>query len=194
MAVASIVAAILLSNSIIIKIKKMNFKLLYSILAFLVLTTACGSDASETENNSEDKKALSEADKALVEDVMKEEVIVVEPQATFDQSQLNNDILSLCVKFKVLDGANRKEVFNKFETILPSCRVDLLSDNEVEPNVDEAVQVMSVKDLKEFLGQPNEVREDGMLVYNLTADKSYRVAFMPGPLGAIVCRFYEANS
>jgi hypothetical protein len=172
----------------------MNFKLVYFVLAFLVLTTACESNTSEKEPDVEDTKALSETDKALVEDVMKEEVVVVEPQATFDQSQLNNAILSLCVKFKILDGADRKEVFSKFETILPSCPVELLKNNEVKSNVDEAVQVMSINDLKEFLGQPNEVREDGMLVYNLTADKSYKVAFMPGPLGAVVCRFYEANS
>lgn len=169
----------------------MNFKLVYFVLAFLVLTTACGSDTSEANN---DKKELSEAEKALVKDVMKEEVVLVEPQATFDQSQLNNAILGLCVKFKTLDGANRKDVFSKFETILPSCPTELLSDNEMKSNVDEAVQVMSVSDLEELLGKPNEVREDGMLVYNLTADKSYRVAFMPGPSGAVVCRFYEGNS
>ncbi|CAA6806623.1 MAG: Unknown protein [uncultured Aureispira sp.] len=172
----------------------MNFKLAYLILAFLVLTTSCGSDASEKEPQANDKTELSDSDKALVEDVMKEEVVTVEPQATFDQSQLNNNILTLCVKFKTLNGADRKEVFSKFESILPSCPVELKEDNEFEPNVEEAVQVMSINDLKEFLGEPNEIREDGMLVYDLMADKSYQVAFMPGPLGAVVCRFYEADS
>lgn len=172
----------------------MNFKLMYSILTFLVLIMACGSDASKTEKSKEDKRVLSEADKALVESIMKEEVVKVEPQTTFDQSQLNNDILALCVKFKALNGANRKAVFNKFETILPSCPTELLSNNEVKPNTDEAVQIMSMDDLEELLGRPNEVREDGMLVYNLTEDTSYRVVFMPGPLGAIVCRFYEGAS
>jgi len=172
----------------------MNFKLVYFVLTFLVLTTACGSDASKAENSEKDKKILSETDKVLVEDVMKEEVVKVAPQATFDQSQLNNSILGLCVKFKTLEGRDRKEVFDKFETILPSCPVEVLSDNETEPNEDEAVQVMSVSDLEEFLGKPNEVREDGMLVYHLTADKSYRVAFMTGATGAVVCRFYEGES
>lgn len=172
----------------------MNFKLTYLLFAFLVLTASCGSDVSESEPETKDKTELSDTDKALVEDVMKEEVVITEPQTTFDQSQLNNDILSLCVKFKTLDGANRKEVFDKFETILPSCPVDLLSDNQVEPKMDEAVQIMSISDLEEFLGTPNEVREDGMLVYNLMADKSYRVAFLPGPTGAVTCRFYEGSS
>jgi hypothetical protein len=172
----------------------MNFKLAYFILAFLVLTTSCESNVSEKEPGVTDKTELSDADKALVKDVMKEEVVTVEPQVTFDQSQLNNKILALCVKFKALEGANRKEVFSKFESILPSCPVELLSNNEFKSNVDEAVQVMSVNDLEEFLGKPDEVREDGMLVYNLTTDKSYRVAFMTGSLGAVVCRFYEGNS
>lgn len=172
----------------------MNFKLVYFVLAFLVLITSCGSNTSETEPDITDKTELSDADKILVEDVMKEEVVTVEPQVTFDQSQLNNKILALCVKFKALEGANRKEVFSKFESILPSCPVVLLDNNEFESNVDEAVQVMSINDLEEFLGKPDEVREDGMLVYNLTTDKSYRVAFMAGATGAVVCRFYEADS
>jgi hypothetical protein len=175
------------------KNKKMNFKLAYFVLAFLVLTTSCGSDVSETESDVT-KTELSDADKALVENVMKEEMVTVEPQATFDQSQLNNKILALCVKFKALEGSNRKEVFSKFESILPSCPVELLDNNEFESNEDEAVQVMSINDLEEFLGKPDVVREDGMLVYNLTTDKSYRVAFLTGAMGAVVCRFYEADS
>lgn len=171
----------------------MNFKLSYLLLAFLVLTASCGSDASETSSETKDRTELSDTDKALVEDVMKEEVVITEPQTTFDQSQLNNDILMLCVKFKTLDGRDRKDVFNKFETILPKCPFEL-NDGETEPNPDNAVQVMSISDLEEFLGKPNEVREDGMLVYSLTEDKSYRVAFLPGPSGAVTCRFYEGDS
>jgi len=169
----------------------MNFKLAYFILAFLVLTSSCGSETSEGESTETDKTELSDTDKSLVEAVMKEEIIKVEPQATFDQSQLNDKISSLCVKFKTLDGADRKEVFNKFETILPTCPIELQEDNEFRTNVEEAVQVMSINDLKEFLGEPNEVREDGMLVYNLMADKSYRVAFMPGPLGLLFAVFMK---
>jgi hypothetical protein len=171
----------------------MNFKLAYLLLAFLVLTASCGSDASEKEPQANDKTELSETDNALVEDVMKEEVVIVEPQTTFDQSQLNNKIKALCIKFKVLDGRDRKDVFGKFETILPKCPFEL-NDGETEPNPDNAIQVMSISDLEEFLGKPNEIREDGMLVYNLTADKSYRVAFLPGPSGAVTCRFYEGDS
>lgn len=173
----------------------MSTKRFYFIVTlFLLITVACENTPSETSQDAEPSKELSEADKALVKDIMKEEVVETEPQATFDQSQLTNDVLGLCVKFKALDGADRQGVFNKFETILPSCPVDLLEDNIVEPNIDEAVQVMSVNDLKELLGEPNEVREDGMLVYNLLADKTYRVLFLTGDSGAVVCRLYEGAS
>lgn len=176
------------------KNKKMKLKDISIIITFLVLAMACGGNESPKEDAQNLKTELSEEDKALVEDIMKEEAVLIEPQVTFDQSQLNSKILGLCVKFKALNGANRQDVFNKFETILPSCPVEVVNSNEIEPNIDEAVQVMSMNDLEEMLGEPNEVREDGLLVYYLTKDQSYKVVFMPSASGAIVCRFYEGAS
>lgn len=172
----------------------MKLKDISIIITFLVLVVACGGNDTSKEEASNSKAELTEEDKALVKDIMTEEAILIEPQVTFDQSQLNSKILGLCVKFKTLNGANRQDVFNKFETILPSCPVEIANSNEVAPNVDEAVQVMSINDLEEILGEPNEVREDGFLVYYLTKDQSYKVVFMPSASGAVVCRFYEGAS
>lgn len=158
-------------------------------LGVVFMLGSCGNAEPSAPSN-----GLSKEDQMIVNTIMKEEPVVVEPQVTFDQSQLNNDILGLCVKFKTLDGADRTEVFNKFETILPQCPVKLGAKNEVEPEMDNAVQMMSFNDLKELLGEPNEVREDGMIVYNLSADQSYRVLFLPNPSGVICCRFYEGAS
>lgn len=168
----------------------MSTRLIYILLILAVWITACGGSDNRERNATE----LSEENKKIVEDIMKEEPVVLEPQATFDQSQLNNKLLGLCVKFKTLNGANRKEVFEKLETVLPSCPTEYLDDNRANPNMNNAVQAMSFNDLKELLGEPNEVREDGVIVYNLMADRSYRVIFLPNDVGVICCRFYEGDS
>ncbi|BDS10654.1 hypothetical protein [Aureispira anguillae] len=173
----------------------MNFKLAYLLLLVASLTMSCEDTGKEANTNeTKDAKTLSVEDQLIVDNVMKEEVVTTEPQAIFDQSQLSNAILGLCVKFKTLDGADRKAVFDKFETILPSCPAELKDNNEIEVDADAAVQVMSYNDLREFLGEPNEIREDGTLVYNLLADESYKVIFMQNAAGAISCRFYEGAS
>ena len=154
-------------------------------MIILLLFSACGGDAPANNETNETSKTVSP------EPI---EPIKIEPQLTFDQSQLTSKVLGLCVKFKTLDGADRKHVFDQFEVILPSCPVEVLEDNSTKMLKDDAQQIMTLYDLKELLGNPNEIRENGDLVYNLMADASYQVLFIPEPDGSIACRYYEAES
>lgn len=160
---------------------------------FLVIVTlafiACNNEASQ-----EQPSQLSKEDQALVDNIKMLAPVTIEPQPVFDQSQLNNNALGLCTKFKSLNTANRKEVFEKLEPILPNCPTEMGENNETTANFDEAVQLMSYSDLQELLGEPNEVYADGRVAYYLTADESYKVVFLPNAQGAMACRYYEGNS
>lgn len=160
---------------------------------FLVIVTlafiACNNEASQ-----EQPSQLSKEDQALVDNIKMLAPVTIQPQPVFDQSQLNNNALGLCTKFKSLNTANRKEVFEKLEPILPNCPTEMGENNETTANFDEAVQLMSYSDLQELLGEPNEVYADGRVAYYLTADESYKVVFLPNAQGAMACRYYEGNS
>lgn len=151
---------------------------------------ACNNEAPKEQ----DKPQLSKEDQALVDNIKMLAPVTIEPQPVFDQSQLNNNALGLCTKFKSLNTANRKEVFEKLEPLLPNCPTEMGENNETTANFDEAVQRMSYSDLQELLGEPNEVHPDGKVAYYLTADESYKVVFLPDAQGAMACRYYEANS
>lgn len=120
--------------------------------------------------------------------------IKIEVQSIFDQSQLNSKVLDACTQFKAMEGADRLQVFELFEKILPSCPMKLLNNNTSELDKEDAVQVMSINDLKEILGAPTEIREDGHMVYELLGDGSYRVVFIPEVNGSVACRVYEGDS
>lgn len=160
---------------------------------FLVMVTlaflACNNEAPQ-----EQPSQLSKEDQALVDNIKMLAPVTIEPQPIFDQTQLNNNALGLCAKFKSLNTANRKEVFEKLEPLLPNCPTEMGENNETTANFDEAVQRMSYSDLQELLGEPNEVYADGRVAYYLTADESYKVVFLPNAQGAMACRYYEGNS
>lgn len=163
------------------------------LLSFLLLLGACGSDAPKQEEeptNGTSEKKLKTTPVIKVDN----EPINIDPQPLFDQSQLTSKVLALCVKFKTLEGQDRRQVFNQLEALLPKCPMKILNDGEAEMAPDQATQVMSINDLKELLGAPQEVREDGILVYSLVADGSQRVVFMPEANGSVACRAEEGDS
>jgi hypothetical protein len=162
----------------------MKLSTLYFILLLSVISACAGENNNSDINNNTTKAVVKEQINSLV----------IEPQITFDQSQMSRKVEKLCFKFRNFDGRDRKEIFNQFEVILPSCPIKQLADNKMEVDIDNAQQIMTVNDLKEILGKPNEIREDGMLVYNLLGDGSYRVAFHAELNGSVSCRFYEAES
>ena len=168
----------------------MNNRNRFFLVGLLALVlSACG---GETPNA--DQPELSETDKALLDNITMSAPVTIEPQAVFDQSQLNDNALGLCLKFKNLEGGDRKETFEKLEVLLPNCPTTMGENNETTPNFDESTQRMRYEDLKELLGEPNEVDTDGTVGYYLTADESYKVVFLPDDQGNIACRYYEGNS
>jgi len=162
----------------------MKLRALYFIVLLFAISACDGVEDNSGGGNSTPKPAVKE----------EIEPLKIEPQITFDQSQMTRKVEGWCFNFRNLDGKNRKELFSKFEVILPSCPIKQLEDNKTEVDIDNAQQIMMVNDLKEILGMPNEIREDGMFVYNLLGDGSYSVLFQVEMDGSVVCRFYEAES
>ena len=159
----------------------MSINFSYLLLVLLFISACSNETTTSTEENS-------------LSNLIKEEAIAIEPQVVFDQSQMTNKLLALCVKFKTLEGRDRKDVFNLFEKVLPSCPMQIVEKNEAITDPDNATQVMSIHDLKELLGEPSMIREDGFFVYDLMADGSYKVLFLPEANGSIACRVYEGDS
>lgn len=158
-----------------------------TVLMFFTLV-ACSNEAPSK------RSQLSKEDQALVDNIKKLNPVDIEPQTIFDQSQLTNNALGLCAKFKSLKNFDRKEVFEKLEPLLPNCPSKMGKNNQTSINFDEGVQLMSYSDLQELLGEPNQVLEDGKVAYYLTQDESYKVVFLPNTQGVMACRYYEANS
>lgn len=156
-------------------------------LVALVLA-ACNSEAPK------EQPTLSEDNQAVVDNLKMLAPVTIEPQAIFDESQLNSNALGLCVKFKSLDDFDRQEVFEKLSPLLPNCPTEMGENNETTANFDEAVQLMSYDNLQELLGAPDEASGDGAVGYYLSADESYKVVFLPNAQGAMACRYYEGNS
>ena len=70
----------------------------------------------------------------------------------------------------------------------------VLSDNTAEINDEDAVQQISVTGLFDLIGKSDVVREDGSLVYNLTANADYRVVFFCHANGIVYMSSLEADS
>lgn len=159
-----------------------------SILGGIILAiSACNSDAPNNTSNqplTKDQQKTLKAAEALP-------TLTLEPQVTFDQSQLTNDALRLCVQFK--GTAERKAIFEKLAPLLPNCPTSTGADGATITNTDEAVQIMTYRDLVELLGEPNELREDGSVVYYLTASGDYVVVFTRDARQAVSCRYLEAR-
>ncbi|MGH1335169.1 MAG: hypothetical protein ACRBFS_03510 [Aureispira sp.] len=153
-----------------------------------LLFTAC------TNETPKEQPKLSKEDQALVDNIKKLSPLRMEPQVVFDQSQLTNNALGLCAKFKSLNNFDRKDVFEKLDPLLPNCPTEMGEKNETTANFDEGVQLMTYNDLQELLGEPNEVSPDGKVAYYLAGDESYKVIFLPNAQGTMACRYYEANS
>lgn len=158
------------------------------LLVLLLVINACNSPTPE--NNVSDKH-LTEEQRQLLQQAEALPTLNLEPQVTFDQSKLTSDALRLCVQFK--ETKNRKAIFEKLAPILPSCPTSTGADGATITNTDEAVQVMGYSDLIELLGEPNELREDGSVVYYLTLEEDYIVVFTRNALQAVACRYLEAR-
>lgn len=186
------------SNSIKLYFTNLNtilFAMRYlSYATFLLLLTfmACNSDAPNTEVKTENKTAKEQED--MVDKMEPLAPLNLEPQATFDQSQMTNNALGLCLQFKNLDAADRKEVFEKLSPILPDCPTSTGDNGETVTNTGEAVQIMTANMLEELLGKPDEMDEKGNMGYYLTADESYKVVFTRNAQNAMACRYYEGTS
>lgn len=154
-----------------------------SILASSYLFYACNSESAET-TTSEVAPSMGQPT-AIVE---------VEQQPNFDQSQLTPALLGLCVQFKNRQGQDRKALFEKLEPILPKCPIVIGEDNSSDFDFSDAKQRMGPNDLTEILGAPDEVLQEGALVYHLTPDKSYRALFFMDERGIVACSATEADS
>lgn len=161
-------------------------KQLSLVLLLTILFTACNNEAPK-----EDQPQLSKEDQALIDNIKALDPVTLEPQAIFDQSQLTNNALGLCAKFKSLNNFDRRAVFKKLEPLLPNCSTEMGDNNATTANFDEAVQMMSYSDLVELLGEPNEATPEGAVAYYLTNDETYKVVFLRNAQGVMACRYYE---
>lgn len=162
----------------------------YSTFLFVLLLaiSACNNPTPE---NDVPNKPLTEEQHQLLQQAEALPTLNLEPQVIFDQSQLTNDVLRLCVQFK--GTKDRKAIFEKLAPILPNCPTSTGTDGATVTTTDEAVQIMGYSDLVELLGEPNELREDGSVVYYLTATEDYTVVFTRNTLQAVACRYLEAK-
>jgi hypothetical protein len=156
------------------------------IILTLFLLLSCNNEAPK-----DHQPQLSKEDQALIDNIKALDPVTLEPQAVFDQSQLTNNALGLCAKFKSLNNFDRREVFQKLEPLLPNCPTELGDNNRTTANFDEAVQLMSYSDLIELLGEPNEATPNGAVAYYLTTDESYKVVFLRNAQGVMACRYLE---
>jgi hypothetical protein len=166
----------------------------FFLCAFAFLLLGLGACNNDTPNDNNNRAALSEEDQALVDNIKMSAPVTLEPQPVFDQSQLNDNALGLCMQFKSLRNGNRTEIFNKLEPLLPNCPTEMGADNTTKANFDEAVQRMRYEDLVELLGEPDEADTQGTFAYYLTDDEGYKVVFLSDEQGNIACRYYEGNS
>ena len=156
------------------------------IVLTLFLLISCNNEAPK-----DNQPKLSKEDQALIDSIKELDPLTLEPQAIFDQSQLTNNALGLCAKFKSLNHFDRRKVFEKLEPLLPNCPTELGANNATNANFDEAVQMMSYSDLIELLGEPNEATPNGAVAYYLLPDESYKVVFLRNAQGVMACRYYE---
>lgn len=114
-------------------------------------------------------------------------------QNKFDYSQLTADWLAQLADFRLLKGYDRKDVYDRIKGILPYYPGSILS-NQSDLDTEAVVQLMSVTDLIDLLGTADRVREDGALVYYLTADTMYRLVVFCQANGFVYNSAVEADS
>ena len=135
----------------------------------------------------------STSKKAVAQQEVHDSLFLIQ-QKRFDYQQLSPKWIAYLTEFKSLKSYDRLDVYDKIKRILPSCPMRVLSDNTAEINDEDAVQQMSVTDLFDLIGKSDVVREDGSLVYNLTANADYRVVFFCHANGIVYMSSLEADS
>ncbi len=115
-------------------------------------------------------------------------------QKKFDYSQLSPDWLAQLADFRLLKGYDRKDVYHRIKGILPYATGSISSNQLADLDTEAVVQLMSVTDLIDLLGTADRVREDGALVYYLTADTMYRLVFFCQANGFVYNSAVEADS
>jgi hypothetical protein len=115
-------------------------------------------------------------------------------QKKFDYSQLSPDWVAQLADFRLLKGYDRKDAYNRIKRILPFASGSISSNQLADLNTEAVVQLMSVTDLIDLLGTADRVRDDGALVYYLTADTMYRLVFFCQANGFVYNSAVEADS